>query len=222
MTPRSDPEAAALLAELGRLELGRWPDGVDAYRAGLLALAQRCETRPAAVAEVYHWAREAVAAYLHAVGPELAECRADALVDVALGAAGLLLRWRAGVHEGRRPNLASMVRYRVRARGKDLYVTRHRRHHGPQRRRASPSALDRLAAMTADPSLVVYAAKVVRLLDDSDPARRALLWVGAGASIAEAARRTGASRQQVYRCRALVAGEMAPDDCNPSFDDSEA
>lgn len=203
-----DVEAVALIDEIERLEAGAWPAGMEAYRAALLALAVRCEVRPGAVAEVYRWAQRQVGGFLRAADPRLAECRADALVDAALGAMGLLLRWRAGVHASRRPNLGSMLRYRVRARGSDLFRSRHGRHHGARRRRVSAAALDGVGAVTADPARVAFAAEVVALLDGEEPARRALLLVGAGVPIAEAARRTGASRQQVYRCREVLAGEV--------------
>jgi len=54
----------------------------------------------------------------------------------------------------------------------------------------------------ASPETAAGAREVVRLLHrERDAASRGLLLHGLGETIAEAARRTGASRQQIYRCR---------------------
>ncbi|MEZ4436254.1 MAG: hypothetical protein R3F65_27975 [bacterium] len=90
-----------------------------------------------------------------------------------------------------------MVRAAVIWRANDIAESLHLRH---QRRRGPPAEAER-AASPADAFTVAFAREVCAQLASGPAPDRALLLIGQGDSIAEAARRTGASRQQVYRAR---------------------
>ncbi|MEZ4437273.1 MAG: hypothetical protein R3F65_33175 [bacterium] len=191
-----DPEARRLLAELEDLESAPWPATLDAYAAALLALGQRCEQAPG-MAEFHRWSTARLPGLLNGRSPEWREWRADALADVTATIAGTLWAFRAGLDARRRPNLLSMVRAAVIWRANDIAESLYLRH---QRRRGPPAEAER-AASPADAFTVAFAREVCNQLASGPAPDRALLLIGQGDSIAEAARRTGASRQQVYRAR---------------------
>ncbi|MEZ4436244.1 MAG: helix-turn-helix domain-containing protein [bacterium] len=190
-----DPEARRLLAELEHLESAPWPATLDAYAAALLALGQRCE-RTHGMAEFHRWATARLAGLLNGRSAAWREWRADALADVTATIAGTLWAFRAGLHVSRRPNLLSMVRAAVIWRANDIAESLHHRH---QRRRGVAEVEH--ASAPADAFTTTFAREVCARLAAGAASDRALLLIGQGESIAEAARRTGASRQQVYRAR---------------------
>ncbi|MCB9553900.1 MAG: hypothetical protein H6705_18855 [Myxococcales bacterium] len=191
-----DPDARRLLAELEALEGGPWPTTLDDYAAALVTLGQRCE-RPPGMAEFHRWSTTRLQGLLNGRSPAWREWRADALADVTATIAGTLWAFRAGLDARRRPNLLSMVRAAVIWRANDIAESLHNRH---QRRRGTPHAVER-ATPLADAFTVTFARELCAHLAAGPAPERALLLIGQGASNAEAARRTGASRQQVYRAR---------------------
>ncbi|MCA9608524.1 MAG: helix-turn-helix domain-containing protein [Myxococcales bacterium] len=199
-----DPEARRLLVELERLESSPWPATLDAYAAALLALGQRCE-QPQGMAEFHRWSTARLAGLLNGRAPAWREWRSDALADVTATIAGTLWAFRAGLDARRRPNLLSMVRAAVIWRANDIAESLHHRH---QRRRGRPAALEETAS-SADAFTVAFAREVCAQLAAGPAPEHALLLIGQGESIAEAARRTGASRQQVYRARERLAARAA-------------
>ena len=190
-----DPEARRLLAELEDLESAPWPATLDTYAAALLALGQRCEQAPG-MAEFHRWSAARLSGLLNGRSPEWREWRADALADVTATIAGTLWAFRAGLDARRRPNLLSMVRAAVIWRANDIAESLNHRH---QRRRGVAEVEH--ATAPADAFTVAFAREVCARLAAGAAPDRALLMIGEGDSIAEAARRTGASRQQVYRAR---------------------
>ena len=111
-------------------------------------------------------------------------------------------------------NLLSMLRAAVIWRANDIAESTHRRH----ARREVLSDGEGVARSVdfATPATAldeVQAREVCALLaaDFSAPSR-ALLLIGQGDSISEAARRTGASRQQVYRARELLRVAVGEDE----------
>ncbi|MEZ4437373.1 MAG: helix-turn-helix domain-containing protein [bacterium] len=192
---QDDPEARRLLGEVERLESAPWPAALGDYGAALLALGERCE-RTSGMAEFHRWSAARLAGLLNGRSARWREWRADALADVTATIAGTLWAFRAGLDARRRPNLLSMVRAAVIWRANDIAESLHHRH---ERRRGSAVGAERGAA--ADAFTVAFARGVCARLAAGPAPERALLLIGAGESIAEAARRTGASRQQVYRAR---------------------
>ncbi len=92
-----DTIAVRMIATLMRLEGARWPAVRPAYAVMLTALAIRCETRPAAVAEVYRWLRADMSPMLAAGSGEVRRARREALTMVAVEIAGLLHRFRGSL-----------------------------------------------------------------------------------------------------------------------------
>ena len=198
MTPthrQHDPEARRLLTELENLESAPWPASFDAYAAALLALGQRCE-RTDGMAELHRWATMRLAGLLNGRSAAWREWRADALADVTATIAGTLWAFRAGLDARRRPNLLSMVRAAVIWRANDLAESLHHRH----MRRRGAVAVEHASA-PGDAFTATFARTLCAQLAAGSAPDRALLLIGQGDSIAGAARRTGASRQQVYRAR---------------------
>lgn len=213
--PRSrqrDPAARRLFDVLRWLERHPWPATRRAYSATLIALANRCE-QPAARSEMYGWALREFGGYLMHRNALVRECRADALADTFAALPGTLLRFRAGLDDMKRPHLVSMLKAAFVWRSTDILESTHHRH----QRRTAPELRndDRPAVGRAD--FTVEANEVLALLSGSVPTARALRLVGLGYSVAEAARRTGASRQQIYRARvslrALVDLVELDDNC---------
>lgn len=196
-----DPLARRLLADIRRLESTAWPAVRQAYAAALLVLATRCEA-PAGKAELYRWYMRRAGGSLVVRDPTRARCRQDALHDVVADCAGLLLRIRAGLDDGKRPNLQSLLVAQVIWRAGDILRSQHERH---TRLRAALEPCSVNPARPAGPDAAVLAREVGDQIDLDDRRERALLLVAEGHSIAEAARRTGSSRQQIYRARATVA-----------------
>lgn len=196
-----DPCAQRMLDALLRLERSPWPAAMQAYGSTLVALSVWCERHREAKGEVYHWAMREIGGVLAVRGDARRACLTDALHEAVARVPGLLLRFRAGLTARKTPNLRSMLAAWVRWRGKDLLRSTWGRH------------ADRGAAYVWDGQVdpgrsdtSTLAHEVLALLDRDNPAHQALMLVGLGESMAEAARRTGASRQQVYRARdALLA-----------------
>lgn len=197
-----DPTAQRLLAELERLEKAPWPDAQTAYAAVLLALATRCEA-PAGKAEVYRWLLAVAGGVLFVRDETRRQCREDALRDLIAECAGLLQRARVGLDPATRPNLRSLLTAQVIWRANNLFESRHARH---ARRAGQVLAVCPLVpAPSPNAVAAVLARQVGDRLDLADPRDRALLFVAMGYSIAEAARKTGCSRQQIYRAQAALA-----------------
>lgn len=191
-----DPEARRLLAELDRIEAGPWPAGLPDYAEALLALAVRCEAK-VGKAEVYRWMLRELAGVIHARDGRWADARLDAVAVMATTSDGLLLRWRSTLDAARRPNLRSMAGALLGWRGNEIWTSRSARH----AQRELPWQADLVVPIGARQETRVVAAEVCDVLEAGGPPERALLRLALGDSIAEAARRTGASRQQVYRAR---------------------
>lgn len=203
----TDPNAERLLMAALRLEGAPWPRALQAYGAHLLALATRCE-RPAAKAEVYRWFMREAGGALVVRDPQRRENLRDAFHEAVATIPDLLLRFRAGLDPGRRPNLRSMLVKWIEW-GANEHYRREQRH---AKRQLPYRADDRL--IPGGPDHVLLLREVLALLDGADPVDRALRLVGLGETIAEAARRTGASRQQIYRARRLLteARDAGPED----------
>ena len=191
----TDPIAERLLAVALRLESAPWPAAMKAYGASLLALATRCE-RPAAKAEVYRWFTRAASGALRDRHDHRRECLRDAFHDTVARIPGILMRFRAALDPARPPNLRSMLVAAIRWRAKGLYRSLHGRHDA---RRGHIDADGRRVA--GGPDIALEMREVLALLRGADPRYRALLLVGAGHTVAEAARLTGVSRQTIYRVR---------------------
>lgn len=202
MPRESDPEARRLLAEIERLEAEPWPDALDDYAAALLELGARCE-QPAGTAEVYRWSARRLGALLNNGSPARRQLRADAHADIAATLPGTLWRCRAGLDPRRRPNLVSVLRAAVIWRANDIAESMHGRHARRQGDTPRPVGVARGSAFNT-----VHAHEVCRRLAAGDASSRALLLVARGESIAEAARRLGVSRQQIYRARELLIEEF--------------
>lgn len=197
----TDPVAERLLGVVLRLENAPWPGALRAYGASLLALASRCE-QPAAQAEIYRWfLREAGGALVVFDDARRARLQ-DAFHDMVVAIPGVLLRFRAGLDPGRRPNLQSMLVKWIEWRAGDL----HRSEARHASRRAPYRADDRLAS--GAPDLALQLVEVLALLRGADPIKRALRLVGLGYSIASAARLTGVSRQKIYRARRALRATL--------------
>lgn len=194
----TDLVAERLLLTVLRLESAPWPAALRAYGAALLALAIRCE-RPSAKAEVYRWFLREAGGALRDRHESRRECLRDAFHDTIARMPGILMRCRAALDPARRPNLRSMLVAAIRWRANGLHRSVHGRH---DTRRAPYIGDDRRAAGT--PDLVVEMREVLALVSGADPRYRALLLVGAGHTVAEAARLTGVSRQTIYRMRDLL------------------
>lgn len=196
-----DPVARRMLATVQRLEAAPWPAAKQAYRAMLVALASRCED-PAAKSEVYRWFKRAAGGSLVVHGPDHRDCLRDAFHEAVARIPGLLLQFRAGLTNDRRPNIQSMLVAWIRWRANDLYRSLYLRHRGRQSQ--GVDAMTHLASLPAydNPEIAVIAADICGLLvSDGSPPSHALLIVAQEYTIAEAARLTGASRQQIYRER---------------------
>jgi len=193
-----DPTARRLLAEVLRLEEQTWPTVRSRYSTTLIALADRCAPK-SGKAEVYRWAMRHIGGVLVERGERRRECLTDALHEAVALSPSILLQFRAGLDVGRRPNIRSMLAAWINWRGGDFFESRYRRH---QRHAEAVFTRCPLPDAYASPEAGTSAREMIhRLWPDGDPASRGLLLHGAGHSIAEAARRTGASRQQIYRRR---------------------
>ncbi len=194
-----------MLAALLRLEAEPWPGGLRAYSAMLVALSSRCEQHRAAKGEIYDWLERVAGGALVVRNEVRRECLRDAFHEAVASIDGLLLHFRAGLRDDRRPNLRSMLVAWIVWRAGDLRRSLHQRH-DDRRSRGVDATLHLAVTPVADnPETTVITADIAAMLAaDGSPAARALLLVGAGYSVAEAARRTGASRQQVYRARGLL------------------
>jgi len=206
----TDPVAERLLRVVLRLETAPWPAALRAYGASLLALSSRCE-RPAAKAEVYRWfMREAGGALTAFDDARQARLR-DGFHEVITNIPGMLLRFRSGLDPERQPNVRSMLVKWIEWWANDLYRSEARH----ASRRAPYRVDDRLSPDRSH--IAVQLGEVLAILDGDDPRKRALRLVGLGYTVAEAARLTGASRQQIYReRRALRATFDAIDDDEPA------
>lgn len=202
----TDPTAERLLRVVLCLESAPWPAALSAYDAGLLALTIRCEG-PAAKAEVYRWFMREVGGALVVRGDERRARRVDAFHDAIATIDSLLLRFRAGLDPERRPNLRSMLVKWIEWRAKD-----HLRSDARHTSRRAAYADDARAA-PGNPYFAVRVAEVLALLDGAEPVDRALRLVGLGHTVSEAARLTGASRQQIYRARGTLAARSRDDAC---------
>lgn len=191
-----DPTARRMLADLLALEGSPWPEARPEYADALLAFATRCE-RIEAQAEMYRWARRELGGYLVHRDPRVRECRADALADAVATLPGLLLRFRAGLDDHRRPNLVSMLRAALLWASNDMLESRYRRHD----RRERPARLDHEQAAVGRPDATLLIREVRDLLAGGARTSIALWLIGLGHAVAEAARQTGASRQAIYRAR---------------------
>ena len=191
-----DPEARRLLAELDHIEAGPWPAGLEAYAETLLGLAVRCEEK-AGKAEMYRWLLRERVRVIYASDGKQAAARLDAAAVIAPTSAGLLLQWRAALDPRQRPNLRSMTGALIAWRGKDAWTSNRERHW--KREVQWTSAFDGRVCPRQETRVI--ADEVCRFLAAGGPPEEALLRLALGESIAEAARRTGASRQQVYRAR---------------------
>lgn len=193
-----DPAARRLLAELLRLEGLPWPAVRPAYSGLLIALADRCSTK-SAKAEVYRWAHHQIGGVLVDRDERRRECLVDALHEAVAIAPSILLRFRTGLDRGRRPNIRSMLAAWITWRAGDFFEARYRRH-----RRHADAVVAHWSAQrpTPTPEVTANAREIVLCLwRDGDPAGRGLLLHGIGHSVADAARRSGSSRQQIYRRR---------------------
>lgn len=190
----TDRVAERLLRVVLRLERAPWPGAQSAYAAALLALATRCHL-PVAKAEVYRWFVCQAGGSLVAVGHGRRERLRDAFHDAVARLPEVLLRFRAGLDSGRRPNVRSMLVKWIYWRAGDLYSAEQRH----DARKAIEQVEDQPAPERTDAT--VELGEVLALLDGADPRQRALRLVALGHSVAHAARLTGASRQQVYRAR---------------------
>lgn len=201
----ADPSTGQLLAEVERLEAEPWPAVMPAYVAVIAQLATRCEARSGRAA-VYRWARRRLGMVLTSGELRWREAINDALHDLVAQSAGWLWRYRAGVGPRRPPRLrAAIVRW-LRWRASDLILARHRRHE-----RGRALVVPELVGPN-DPCAAALLRQVLALLDLDDHRHRALALVAIGHSVAEAARRTGASRQQVYRARVELLIRCGLDD----------
>lgn len=201
-----DPSVRHMLGALLELEASPWPAAMRSYGAMLVALSARCERCQGAKAEVYRWYMRELAGSLVVHGPERRECLQDALHEAVARIPGLLLHFRAGLDASKAPNFRSMLAAWVRWRAKDLYRSTWRRHAD----RRAELVWDGRAAPGSQAS-TVEANEVLALLGGEAPTSRALRMVGLGYGVAEAARRTGVSRQAIYRARralrALIDGD---------------
>lgn len=204
-----DPEARRLIAAVLELEAAPWPDAMPAYAEATFALALRCEFRPGK-AELYRWACRALAPVLRSGPPEQQQCRFDALADAVTLGLTTLLRFRAGLHASRRPNLRSMLRAMVIWKGNDRLESMYRRH----RRRAVPvsGAVAEGVGRDAVSFERVWLGEVLDALADEGELGRAVLMVGEGVRVARASRRTGVSRQQIYRAQARLRVRFGVDE----------
>lgn len=193
-----DPEARRLLARAAEVERGPWPAGLAEYAATLTALSIRCEAK-AGMAELLRWIGRVT------VHPSWAECHDDALHDVVVRAAGQLGRFRARLDPARRPNLRSMLARAVAWQARTLHTSHHGRHAAHRDHSIHFDRLGRIAG-PHDPEFEAAAREIWGLLDAAVPVDRALMLVGLGCSVAEAARTTGASRTRIYARRAAFAG----------------
>lgn len=191
---------------LVRLERAPWPPARPAYAAMLTALAIRTEVRSATVAEVYRWLSDGLGPLLAAGSGEVRRARREALTMVAVETAGLLHRFRASLDLAKRPNLLSMLSFQVRRRARDLLVVERRYHD-----RFGGSWDWTPPAVGAWAEQMTFAAELVDILDTGEPVDCALLLVAQGYSIAAAARKTGASRQAIYRRRERLRAEWGSD-----------
>lgn len=201
---RTDPIARRLLDNVLALERRPWPETRSAYADALLALGTQCE-RTEARAELHRWAMTTLGELLQHPNETMRECRVDAMADMVATLPGILFRFRSGLTDHRRPNATSMLRAWLIWRSGDIFESTHARH---RRRWSSPDGRHRVAS--DNPEMSTLAREVIDRLDRDKPTHQALMLVGLGESVAEAARRMGVSRQSTYRAwddlRAAVDG----------------
>lgn len=206
MSPKRevDPEARRLIARVVELETCPWPEAIADYSEALMALAIRCEAKPGK-AELMRWFERHGGGALMAYGEAWRESLRDAFHEVIARSAGVLQQFRAGLTPERAPNLRSMLVACVTWRANDLHTSFYRRH-TPYRDRRSVDS-DRVLSIAGlhNPAIEAASREIWARLDPERPEHRALMLVGMGFSVAEAARRTGCSRQQIYRSRAHFA-----------------
>lgn len=199
-----DPEARRLIAHLADLERRPWPAARALYADALVALSIRCETR-GGKREVYDWFMAEGLRAVQGLSPVRRAHLQDAVHEMVATAPGLLLRFRAGLDDRRQPHLKSMLVRWVSWKAKDFCAstyTRHARREVPW----PPGGFERVSE--TDPFTACRVREVIRaLVEDGSPVAWALVLVAQGASIAEAARRTGVSRQRIYRRRDQIARE---------------
>ncbi|MCA9559166.1 MAG: helix-turn-helix domain-containing protein [Myxococcales bacterium] len=187
------------------LEREPWP-GVNGhtqlrYAAGLVRLSALIEPESGTTA-FFLWLHKRLGGVTRSRrGQRWEECANDAIADAAVSGAGLMLRYRVALDARRRPQLVSMLLAWILWQAKDLYGSRYGRHDA---RRAVVADLVPPPVHPPSPCVQVRARLALEhLLRGQRPAERGLLLHAIGHSVAEAARRTGASRQQIYRQRDL-------------------
>lgn len=172
-------------------------------RAGEYANALRATARD--LAEGRHhdvwvaWAMEHLGALLNTRDDEEREARQNAFADLVADAPTWLRTTADHVDPDKPANLASFAKAKmIWATGDQLESLVHR-----HRRQAASGEVPDLPAATVDLVYRVLANHVLSLVDDIPCAKEVVRGLMEGETIAEMARRTGKSRQAIYR---LLAG----------------
>lgn len=191
------------IAELLAIEhAGTWPAGLPAYRRGLDALAEALGRQDPIVRwSVYCWLEAELGGLLHHRSALLRQVRREALEDVVLDGeliADKLTQAAERLCPARQPNILSFMRAMVIWRANDIVRWRHRRHDERLQFQAAP--VD--TRIPSSWSRAIHATTLGQLLAGFDFTRaeaKVIDLLADGESVAEAARRTGRSRQQIYR-----------------------
>lgn len=201
----SDPLSAILAIESAvRSDPNSWDDHLRGrYCAALVALATglRAQDEGTRLA-FWHWLNRGLAALLCCRDETIRVMRIDAITDMVVegewtggqleAAAGRIRRSR------KRPNLLSFLKMRLIHNARDAHRSRRQRYDDRE------VLVDHVDGPDYAPARLAHARVLIEQIDpyvrDLDQ-QWSLMLVGMGETIAEAARRTGLSRQQIYRLR---------------------
>jgi len=193
----ADPLGSLLAIE----DSGPWPASRAKYQALLRGVAAGLRLRDERMRlQIYSWLGEELGGLLMCRDPRERRAREQALEDIALeDDTADALEWAAH-RVGDRPNLLSFLRAKIIWRANDKLESLHHRHARRLQLVPDLTAID--CKLVARPHRASERRLVLEQLlagfEMTDVERRALGLV-AQSSVAEAARRTGRSRQQIYR-----------------------
>jgi len=197
---------------------GPWPGQLEAYRRSMSRLASELEgrepTRSARLSELRQLLEDELGALLQSRDEQERVARRDALnviVSDADGLAEALDQAASRLTADKAPNLVSFFRAKLIWKANDILESETRRHTRRVRAVADPHLLSPVEQRTipgarhAQRRILVQ--QIMRAFGEDDPTNGTILaGLMEGESIAELARRTGRSRQQIYRFLQRVRG----------------
>lgn len=203
-----DPGAELVAGEI--FDAGDWPTRLPAYRRELrryaAALRGNRATRKACQDELRTLCQEQFGGLLGSRDPFERAARRDALNEMVADTEGLAAALELAAErlsKGRPPNMVSFLRAKLIWRANDILESETRRHN--RRVTATPDPLSLVdpehRVVNSAPQTVrrILLAQIFKSCASSPCETRILTGLANGESIAEMARQTGQSRQQIYR-----------------------